>query len=404
MKTLKLLIIFTGLIILPTTGHAQDASSIFDAASNAVNSASQSAQKASNTTQKNLEAIKKCKPFAENGKIQTAQINCYANLGINTHCSKMKQSEIYKKEQQNLQEWFNQATNKAAGDTKTLESVNKEKDKRETEIETRYTKLEQDCLGLAQQYNTVGQISNQKIFAGSCITTERSYENQVGECLPQNLSKEQEILQQALDNQYIYQILEEPLGTENLLKRQTTCNYKFLKNKDGFYQTVNQNSTLKPADKEYYNQEFTIIADTCYEFFVDDCQPKPVQSNKLKIIDDFGDTNELPVSVTCKTVQLIYGSSGTGFIKQYVSFIYRLAVGIVGVIAVLVIVVSGIQISVAGDDSAKISEAKERIIRSLFGLAVLFLAGLILRSVNPNFFTDQDIQINNPTTTQTTNS
>ena len=66
--------------------------------------------------------------------------------------------------------------------------------------------------------------------------------------------------------------------------------------------------------------------------------------------------------------------------------IYRWAATIVGLVAVIVIIVSSIQLSVAGGDSSAVESAKRRILQSIGGLAVLFLSGLILNAINPDFF------------------
>jgi len=67
--------------------------------------------------------------------------------------------------------------------------------------------------------------------------------------------------------------------------------------------------------------------------------------------------------------------------------IYTWAAGFVGLIAVGVIMISSIQISLSGGDSQAVTNSKDRIVKSLAGLAVLFLSGLILYTINPNFFT-----------------
>ena len=97
---------------------------------------------------------------------------------------------------------------------------------------------------------------------------------------------------------------------------------------------------------------------------------------------------EAPVeTVSCRTVGVIEGDSGVSLLSNYVGLIYRWAAAIVGMISVVIIIVSGVQISIAGGDTGKIDEAKKRIIQSLAGLIVLFLSGVILYSINPNFFT-----------------
>jgi type IV secretory pathway VirB2 component (pilin) len=57
------------------------------------------------------------------------------------------------------------------------------------------------------------------------------------------------------------------------------------------------------------------------------------------------------------------------------------------VIAVLIIVISGIQISAAGGDQTTVTNAKNRIVQSLGGLVILFLSAIILYTINPTFFT-----------------
>ena len=56
-------------------------------------------------------------------------------------------------------------------------------------------------------------------------------------------------------------------------------------------------------------------------------------------------------------------------------------------IAVLIMVISGIQISAAAGDQQAVTNAKNRIVQSLGGLALLFLSGIVLYTINPTFFT-----------------
>ncbi|MEK7528568.1 MAG: pilin [Patescibacteria group bacterium] len=90
---------------------------------------------------------------------------------------------------------------------------------------------------------------------------------------------------------------------------------------------------------------------------------------------------------TCTTGEMITGASGTGLLSNFIAALYRWAASIVGIAAVLIIVVSGIQISMGGDGSSGVvDEAKKRILQSLIGIAILFLSGLILYIINPTFF------------------
>ncbi len=89
----------------------------------------------------------------------------------------------------------------------------------------------------------------------------------------------------------------------------------------------------------------------------------------------------------CRELQMLLSQSGTIVIFFYINTIYRWAATIVGLISVMVMIFSGIQISTSGGDTEVLSSAKGRIVKSLSGLAVLFLSGLILYTVNPTFFT-----------------
>lgn len=90
--------------------------------------------------------------------------------------------------------------------------------------------------------------------------------------------------------------------------------------------------------------------------------------------------------VNCEYLQVITGESGFDLLTNYISIIYTWAAGVVGTIAVLVIVISSIQITVAGGNSGSVETARGRITQSLTGLAIVFLSGLILYIINPGFF------------------
>jgi hypothetical protein len=97
--------------------------------------------------------------------------------------------------------------------------------------------------------------------------------------------------------------------------------------------------------------------------------------------------DDLKIGVSCDPVQVYLSKGGTTLLQNYISTIYRWAASLVGIIAVVVIVISGIQISVAGGDTQAIDNAKTRIIQSLTAIAILFLSALILYTLNPTFFT-----------------
>ena len=92
------------------------------------------------------------------------------------------------------------------------------------------------------------------------------------------------------------------------------------------------------------------------------------------------------VSISCKPIQVYFGESGIDLLYTYIGSIYRWAASVVGIIAVLVLVISGIQISAAAGDQQALTSAKTRIFQSLSGLAILFLSAIILYTINPTFF------------------
>ncbi len=99
--------------------------------------------------------------------------------------------------------------------------------------------------------------------------------------------------------------------------------------------------------------------------------------------DEFKEYN---VTASCKAIQVYLSKGGTSLILNYIATIYKWAASIVGIIAVTVIIISGIQISLAGGDTQAVENAKARIVKSLSGIVILFLSGLILYTINPTFF------------------
>lgn len=84
---------------------------------------------------------------------------------------------------------------------------------------------------------------------------------------------------------------------------------------------------------------------------------------------------------------LVAGKDGIDLLSNYASMVYQWIAGIVGGICILIIVFSGIQISMGGLSQEEVSSAKDRIGRSLGGLVILFLSAFILYTINPLFFT-----------------
>lgn len=74
-----------------------------------------------------------------------------------------------------------------------------------------------------------------------------------------------------------------------------------------------------------------------------------------------------------------------GILQQYTQMIFKFMAGLILLLAVLFIMGSGIMLMTSQDSAGK-ENAKNNIIQVLSGVALLFLSGLILHTINPNFF------------------
>lgn len=92
-------------------------------------------------------------------------------------------------------------------------------------------------------------------------------------------------------------------------------------------------------------------------------------------------------ALKCERVTYLLAKTGTGVIEMYVGLIYRWAASLAGIVCILIMIVSGIQISAAGEDTQGVESAKKRIFQSLTALVILFMSALILYMINPDFFT-----------------
>ncbi len=162
------------------------------------------------------------------------------------------------------------------------------------------------------------------------------------------------------DNGYIITIIEEPLDTENKADEEAFKLRSCYRNTFKFTTPDGESHTIAQLLK--------------------DCSTKAQETaTKANPI--------LKAQFSCREVQVILSKGGTTMIYYYIGTIYRWGAGLVGIIAVTLIIISGIQISAAGGEPDAINAAKKRIIQSIAGIVVLFLSGLILYTVNPNFFT-----------------
>jgi len=175
------------------------------------------------------------------------------------------------------------------------------------------------------------------------------------------------------DEGYIITFIEEPLDIQN-------------DSSDDFIYRSCFRNTLQFTLPKNGNDAAKVVNDTFLsrapEGSTNGCSQKA-----LDLMNNQTDVDQYKVKYACKEIQAILSKGGTALIYGYIGMIYKWGASMVGVVAVTVIILSGIQISASGGDPEAISKSKTRIIQSLAGIAVLFLSGLILNTINPNFFT-----------------
>jgi len=100
-----------------------------------------------------------------------------------------------------------------------------------------------------------------------------------------------------------------------------------------------------------------------------------------------------PTGVTnCQNISEQTGSTG---IVQYIIRLYQFGIGIVGIIAVGMIVAGGIYISTSGAVDKR-SEGKDMITSAILGIVLLFGSYIILRTINPDLVNLSLSVANNP--------
>lgn len=166
------------------------------------------------------------------------------------------------------------------------------------------------------------------------------------------------------DNGYIITIIEEPLNFEASDTKTPASDFE---------SRICYRNTLVHHTEE----EQTVQAELRKGDGANGCSSKA---------EALANANPETYSFYCQQVQVLLSKGGTSLIEGYISTIYNWAFGIVGLISVMVIIISAAQISLGAGDTQSIDSAKTRIIKSLSGIVVLALAGLILYTINPNFF------------------
>ncbi len=87
------------------------------------------------------------------------------------------------------------------------------------------------------------------------------------------------------------------------------------------------------------------------------------------------------------------GTCNIPWLGQYIGGIQRYAIGVVGIIAVIVLMIGGIIWLTAAGNSSQITQAKKMIGGSFFGLLLVFGSYLILYMVNPNLTKMKSLEV-----------
>jgi hypothetical protein len=137
--------------------------------------------------------------------------------------------------------------------------------------------------------------------------------------------------------------------------------------------SANENSDAGILVKTCF-RETTVAATGSTSTYVGSCTPSGTGEQKA------GD-------IICQRVQVIFSKTGSALLFGYISMIYKWGAGTVGIVSVFYLIWGGIQVSMSGDNTGSIDEAKKKIFQSIAGLVLLFLSAIILYTINPNFFT-----------------
>ena len=79
------------------------------------------------------------------------------------------------------------------------------------------------------------------------------------------------------------------------------------------------------------------------------------------------------------------GAPGGGDISSYFQWVFVFGISIAGILAVLMIVVGGIEYLTAYGNPSKVESAKDRITQAILGLLLAITGWLILNTINPGF-------------------
>lgn len=81
------------------------------------------------------------------------------------------------------------------------------------------------------------------------------------------------------------------------------------------------------------------------------------------------------------------------FIADYISALYRYAIGVAAVLATVMIMIGGLQYLMAGGDATRVSNAKKRITDAVIGLLLSLGTYMILVAINPDLVSLKNIKV-----------
>lgn len=86
---------------------------------------------------------------------------------------------------------------------------------------------------------------------------------------------------------------------------------------------------------------------------------------------------------------------GSG-LPQYINYLFVFGLGLITFLALTEMIIGGITYILAAGNVVKVEEAKDRIFQALFGVGILLISYLLLRTINPDL-----VNLRNPSLTPT---
>jgi len=83
-------------------------------------------------------------------------------------------------------------------------------------------------------------------------------------------------------------------------------------------------------------------------------------------------------------------------LPSYIRYLFIFGLGLISILALAQMIIGGITYILAAGNAAKVEEAKDTIFQALFGLGILLVSYLLLRTINPDL-----VNLRNPNLTPT---